>query len=98
MSEAKLGVYQPWTQGEKNPSSQGKAEFYLDGKRMVVDCIGVWAKENGYPASNVAAIARTNRDGFIHNKRDGKKVKERIFSAKGPLGTITKVKWLVDND
>ena len=98
MSEAKLGVYQPWTQGEKNPSSQGKAEFYLDGKRMVVDCIGVWAKENGYPASNVAAIARTNRDGFIHNTREGKKVKERIFSAKGPLGTITKVKWLVDND
>ena len=97
MSEAKLGVYQPWTQGEKNPSSQGKAEFYLDGKRMVVDCLGAWCDKNGYDRGAVNKIARNTRDGFVINKgskgaglSDGK---VRSFSSKGPLGIITKVRW-----
>ena len=84
--------------GEKNYRYLGKAEFYLDGKHMVVDCLSVWCDKNGYARGNVASIARTNRDGFYSNTRKGKHVKERAFSAKGPLGTITKVKWLVDND
>ena len=43
------------------------------------------------------AIARTNRDGFF-NTKFAKGGKRRALSLKGPLGTITKVKWLVDND
>ena len=43
-------------------------------------------------------MQRTNKDGFYSNTRKGKNVKEKAFSTKGPLGTITKVKWLVDND
>ena len=90
MSEAK--------QGEKNYNYLGKAEFYLDDKRMVVDCLGVWCDKNNYARGNVYQIARTNKDGFYSNTRKGKNVKEKAFSTKGPLGTITKVKWLVDND
>ena len=80
--------------GEKNHRYLGKAEFYLDGKRMVVDCLGAWCDENGYHRGNVNAIARTYRDGFYSNTRKGENVKERAFSIKGPLGTITKVRWL----
>jgi len=83
--------------GEKHHDYQGKAEFYLNGKRLVVDCLGMWCVENGYSRGNVNQIARTNRDGFYKNKRDIKN-KSKAFSCKGPLGTITKVKWLVDND
>ena len=82
--------------GEKNHRYLGKAEFYLDGKRMVVDCIGAWCDENGYHRGNVNAIARTYRDGFYSNTRKGENVKERAFSIKGPLGIITKVRWLDD--
>ena len=94
ISETKLGVPNIAMQGEKNHKYQGKAEFYLDGKRMVVDCLGAWCNENGYVRGNVMAIARTNRDGFILNTRKGENVKEKAFSCKGPLGIITKVKWL----
>ena len=94
ISETKLGVPNIAMQGEKNHKYQGKAEFYLDDKRMVVDCLGAWCNENGYVRGNVMAIARTNRDGFILNTRKGENVKEKAFSCKGPLGIITKVKWL----
>ena len=89
MSEAKLG--------EKNYNYQGKAELYLNGKRMVVDCLGAWCDKNGYDRGTAIAIARTTRDGFVVDSAQpsGKK---RNLSYKGPLGTITKVKWLVDND
>ena len=95
ISEAQLGVPNPWMQGEKNHKYQGKAEFYLDGKRMVVDCLGAWCDENGYHRGNVCKIAQTNRDGFYKNKYwESRGVKKKSFSCKGPLGTITKVKWL----
>ena len=81
------------TKGEKNYRYLGKAELYLDGKRMVIDCISGWCIDNGYNRGSVAAIARTNRDGFYFNK-DKTKGKARAFSCKGPLGTITKVKYL----
>ena len=80
------------TAGEKHHDYRGKVEFYLDGKRMEVDCLGAWGKENGYASSNLNQIARTIRDGFYINK--GKNYKARAFSCKGPLGIITKVKWL----
>ena len=79
--------------GEKNRDYKGKAELYLDGKRMVVHCLSVWGKENGYDPSNLNQIARTIRDGFYIN-RGKKKGKIKAFSCKGPLGIITKVKWL----
>ena len=79
--------------GEKNPSYKGKVELYLDGKRMVVNCIGVWAKENGYDWGAISGIIRTARDGFIIDNHD-KNGKTRRLSHKGPLGTITKVRWL----
>ena len=79
--------------GEKNPSYKGKVELYLDGKRMVVNCIGVWAKENGYDWGAISGIIRTARDGFIIDNHD-KSGKTRRLSHKGPLGTITKVRWL----
>jgi len=72
-------------------NGKGKAEFYLDGKRMVVDCLGAWCIENGYNRGNVYHIARTNMNGFYKTKKRGK---QKAFSYKGPLGTITKVKWL----
>ena len=93
ISEAQLGVPNPWMQGEKNHKYQGKAEFYLDGKRMVVDCLGAWCNENGYNRGYLNSIARTNMYGFYKNKY-AKGSKRRAFSCKGPLGTITKVKWL----
>jgi len=89
MSEAKLG--------EKHKDYKGKAEFYLEGKRMVVDCLGAWANKNGYYRGALNNIARTHRDGFILSK-NAPNGKSRKFSCNGPLGTITKVKWLVDND
>ena len=62
ISEAQLG--KNLVQGKKKSKYQGKAEFYLDGKRMVVDCLGEWANENGYNRG-MNAIARTNMNGFI---------------------------------
>jgi len=85
MSEAKLG--------EKNHNYLGKAEFYLEGKRMVVDCLGAWCRENGYNKGNLFGIAITNRDGCIKDKAK-KNGKTTRFKCKGPLGIITKVKWL----
>jgi len=98
ISETKLGVPNIAIKGEKNIKYQGKAELYLDGKRIAVDCLSAWCDKNGYVRGNVLQIARTNRDGFILNTRKGKNVKEKAFSCKGPLGTITKVRWLDDND
>ena len=74
-------------------ASKGKVEFYLDGKRMVVDCLGAWCNENGYPKGSLNQIARTTRDGFykIKTKKSGK---NRRFYVKGHLGIITKVKYL----
>ena len=96
--KAKLGVPNIAVKGEKNIKYQGKAEFYLDGKRMEVDCLSEWCDKNGYFRGSVAKIARTIRDGFYINKgRKGAGLpdgKVRAFSCKGPLGTITKVKWL----
>ena len=83
--------------GENHYEYKGKAEFYLDGKRMVVDCLGFWADENGYDRGRLNQIARTNRDGFIKDKNE-KNGKNRRFKMDGPLGTITKVRWLVDNE
>ena len=80
--------------GEKHRDYKGKVELYLDGKRMVANCLGVWGKENGYDSANLNQIARTTRDGFYINKGKGKNDKARAFSCKGPLGIITKVKWL----
>ena len=94
ISEGKLGVPNIAIKGEKNSSYQGKAEFYLGDKRMVVYCLSAWCDENGYDRASVNKIARTHRDGFIMATRKGKNVKERAFSCKGPLGNITKVKWL----
>jgi len=100
MSEAKTG--------EKNPmygknfseehrkrigeaKSKGKAEFYLNGKRMVVDCVGVWCNENGYNNGYLSQIAETTKNGFYIHVTQGKR---KALSYKGPLGTITKVKYL----
>ena len=79
------------TAGKKHHFYKGKTEFYLDGKRMVVDCLGEWARENGYNKGNLGHIARTTRDGFYIHSVQGK---ARKFTCKGPLGTITKVKYL----
>jgi len=98
ISETKLGVPNIAIKGEKNVLYQGKAEFYLGDKRMVVYCLSAWCDENGYDRASVNKIARTHRDGFIIAK--GKNLKglsngkARALSCKGPLGTITKVKWL----
>jgi hypothetical protein len=79
------------TAGKKHHKYKGKAELYLDGKRMVVDCLGEWARKNGYNKGNLGHIARTTRDGFYIHSVQGK---ARKFTCKGPLGTITKVKYL----
>ena len=86
--------------GEKHGSYRGKAELYLNGKRIVVNCLGVWCNKNGYDIGVVCRIARTTRDGFIENVniKGGPKIKRRSLSSNGPLGIITKVKWLDDND
>ena len=98
ISETKLGVPNLKVRGEKNGRYQGKAELYLNGKRMVVDCLGAWCNENSYHKGNVIKIAQTNRDGFYINKRKGARglfdTYIKAFSCKGPLGTITKVRWL----
>ena len=72
-------------------NGKGIAEFYLNGKRMEVDCLGAWADKNGYDRSSIYKIAQTNIDGFYKTKKRGK---QKAFSYKGPLGIITKVKWL----
>ncbi len=94
ISETKIGVPNILAQGEKNGKYQGKAEFYLNDKRMEVYCLGAWCNKNGYIRSSVMKIAQTTRDGFYINKRKGKNVKAKAFSCKGPLGTITTVRWL----
>ena len=58
---------------------------------MEVDCLGAWADKNGYDRSSIYKIAQTNIDGFYKTKKRGK---QKAFSYKGPLGTITKVRWL----
>ena len=83
--------------GENHHIYKGRAEFYLDDKRIEVGCLSAWCLENSYDMGYVCAIARTNRDGFF-NTKFAKGGKRRALSLKGPLGTITKVKWLVDND
>ena len=82
--------------GERAGMYKGKAELYLNGKRMVVDCLGAWCDKNGYDRGALNAIARTTRDGFIENIniKGGPKIKRRSLSYKGPLGTITKVRRL----
>jgi len=79
--------------GDRAHKYQGKAEFYLDNKLIKVDCLGAWCNENGYDRGHLNAIARTSRDGFFKSTqaKDGKR---RSLSCKGPLGTITKVRWL----
>ena len=77
--------------GEKNWNYKGKTEFYLDGKRMVVDCLGAWCDENGYGKGYIGQIATTTNDGFFNHITRGK---QKALSLKGPLGTITKVRWL----
>ena len=79
--------------GKKHGMYQGKAEFYLDGKLIKVDCLTKWCGENGYNKGAITRIAATNRYGFFvdHKLKSGK---NRAFSYKGPLGIITKVKWL----
>ena len=79
--------------GEKHHLYQGKAEFYLDDKRMVVDCLTRWAAKNGYNRGNLSAIALTMKNGFKKNK-SRKNGRQRTLSCKGPLGTITKVRRL----
>ena len=81
--------------GENHYQYKGKAEFYLDNKLIKVDCLGAWCDKNGYDRGTVIAIARTTRDGFVLDSAQpgGKK---RRLSCKGPLGIITKVRWLDD--
>ena len=95
ISEAKVGVPNIKGRGKNAAQYQGRAEFYLNGKRMVVDCLSAWTGKNGYHRGNVCKIAQTNRDGFYKNKYwESRGVKKKSFSCKGPLGIITKVKWL----
>ena len=81
--------------GKKHRDYKGKVEFYLDGKRMVVDCLCAWGKENGYDGGSLGQMARTTRDGFFKDSSQ-KSGKAKRFKIKGPLGTITKVKRLED--
>ena len=85
MSETKLG--------ENNPTYKGKSEFYLEDKRMVVNCLSVWADKNGYNKKALYQIAYTNSDGFYKDNSVTKGIRKR-FKHKGPLGIVTKVKWL----
>ena len=80
--------------GKKHHHYRGEVEFYLDDKRMVVDCLGTWCDKNGYDRGGLNAIARTTRDGFWVKTIKGKTVTQKAFSLKGPLGIITKVRWL----
>jgi len=104
MSEAQKGVpkseehkkkLSEANSGEKHGLYKGKAEFYLDDKRMEVGCLSAWCDKNGYDIGAVSRIARTTRDGFIENVniKGGPKIKRRSLSSKGPLGIITKVRW-----
>jgi len=90
MSEARTGKYV----GEEHHFYKGKAEFYLDDKQMVVDCLGTWCDENNYNRGYTSLIAMTTKNGFYIHPTQGKR---KALSLKGPLGTITKIKWLVDN-
>ena len=83
--------------GENQALYKGKAEFYLDDKRMVVDCLGVWCDENGYNKGAIYQIENTYKYGFCKDNSKSKGKGTR-FKHKGPLGTITKVRWLVDNE
>ena len=74
--------------GEKNPHYKGKYEFYLNDKRMIVDCLSVWCDENGYAKSNVTRIGLTLEE---------PERKDKAFSCNGPLGIITKVKKYKEN-
>ena len=85
MSEANSGL--------KHPNYKGKVEFYLDNKRMIVKCLSLWCRENGYSLQNLCGIIKTERDGFFVDNQQ-KNGKNRRLSCKGPLGIITKVKWL----
>jgi group I intron endonuclease len=107
ISEAKIGDKNPFygkkhteeakkklrdiNSGEKHPQHKGKAEFYLDGKLMKVPCLSVWCKENGYKTGYFSQIAETTENGFFIHATRGK---QKALSLKGPLGTITKVRWL----
>jgi len=88
MSEARAG--------EKHYNYKGKVEFYLDEKRMIVNCLSTWAKENGYNKGNIYQIAHTYKYGFCKDNSKSKGIRTR-FKHKGPLGTITKVKY-IDNE
>jgi len=82
--------------GEKHYKYKGKVEFYLDEKRMIVNCLSTWAKENGYNKGNIYQIAHTYKYGFCKDNSKSKGIRTR-FKHKGPLGTITKVKY-IDNE
>ena len=88
MSEARAG--------EKHYNYKGKVEFYLDEKRMIVNCLSTWANENGYNKGNIYQIAHTYKYGFCKDNSKSKGIRTR-FKHKGPLGTITKVKY-IDNE
>jgi hypothetical protein len=71
------------TTGERNGKYKGKYEFYLDDKRMIVDCLSLWCTKNGYEKGSVYRIGLTLED---------PKRKRRNTFCNGPLGKITKVK------
>jgi len=75
--------------GEKNPRYKGKYEFYLDDKKIIVNCLSVWCDENGYDKQNVNRIGLTLEE---------PKRKHKLFSCNGPLGKLTKVKKYIDNE
>jgi hypothetical protein len=79
--------------GKNHKNYKGKVELYLDGKRIEIDCIASWCRENGYDNAHVSGIARTTRDGFVIDRHDPKGKRKKL-SCKGPLGIITKVRWL----
>tara|TARA_R100001509_G_scaffold118102_1_gene72604 strand:- start:250 stop:942 length:693 start_codon:yes stop_codon:yes gene_type:complete len=87
------------TAGDKHYFYKGKAEFYLDGKRMVVDCLSSWAEKNNYNKGALNAIATTYEKGYCGYQHPPQKVtKRKRFKHKGPLGTITKVRRLKCKD
>ena len=91
--EQKRKMRESMPKGQEHYDYRGKAEFYLDGKRMVINCLCVWGKENGYDSGSLSQMARTTRDGFYKDSSH-KSGKAKRFKCKGPLGTVTKVKWL----
>jgi len=95
ISEAKLGVPNTAIRGEKHGAYRGKAELYLDGKRIVVNCLGAWCDENNYNRGYTSLIALTTKNGYYVHPSQGKR---KAVSLKGSLGTITKVRWLRDEE